>query len=69
MALREMKLDPAVCVYVGDTAQDVAMARRAGVRAIGVIGPFPTEKRLRAARPEFLLESIDELPDVLKRLV
>jgi HAD superfamily hydrolase (TIGR01509 family) len=68
MALRQMKLDPAVCVYVGDAAQDVEMAQRAGVRAIGVLGPFPTEKRLRAARPEFLLESIEELPGVLKQL-
>ena len=68
MALRQMKLDAAVCVYVGDAAQDVEMAQRAGVRAIGVLGPFPTEKRLRAARPEFLLESIEELPGVLKQL-
>jgi HAD superfamily hydrolase (TIGR01549 family) len=68
MALRQMKLDPAVCVYVGDAAQDVEMAQRAGVCAIGVLGPFPTEKRLRAARPEFLLESLDELPGLLKRL-
>jgi phosphoglycolate phosphatase-like HAD superfamily hydrolase len=44
------------------------MARRAGVRAIGVLGPFPTEKRLRAARPEFLIQSLEELPDVLSRL-
>jgi phosphoglycolate phosphatase-like HAD superfamily hydrolase len=44
------------------------MARRAGVRAIAVLGPFPTEKRLRAAKPELLLESIEELPDVLERL-
>src|SRR5713226_9822896 len=62
MALRQMKVDPSVCVYVGDAAQDVEMAQRAGVRAIGVLGPFPTEKSLRAARPEFLLESLDELP-------
>src|SRR6266403_3569753 len=68
MALRQMKLDPAVCVYVGDTAQDVEMAQRAGVRAIGVLGPYPTEKRLRAAQPEFLLESLDELPGILKQL-
>jgi len=53
--------------YVGDAPQDVEMARRAGVRAIGVLGPFPTERRLRAARPEFLIGSIEELPDVLKR--
>ena len=68
MALRQMKLAPAACVYVGDAAQDVEMAQRAGVRAIGVLGPYPTEKRLRAAQPEFLLGSIEELPGILKRL-
>jgi len=68
LALRQMELDPSACVYVADAPQDVEMARRAGVRAIGVLGPFPTEKRLRAARPEFLLGSIVELPDVLKHL-
>jgi HAD superfamily hydrolase (TIGR01549 family) len=69
LALRQMGMDPSACVYVGDAPQDVEMARRAGVRAIGVLGPFPTEKRLRAARPEFLIGSIEELPDVLKRLL
>ena len=69
LALRQMQLDPSACIYVGDAPQDVEMARRAGVRAIGVLGPFPTEKRLRAARPEYLIGSIEELPDVLKRLL
>jgi HAD superfamily hydrolase (TIGR01509 family) len=59
LALRKMKLDPSACVYVGDAPQDVEMARRAGVRAIGVLGPFPTEKRLRAAKPEFLIASLE----------
>jgi pyrophosphatase PpaX len=68
LALRQLELHPSACVYVGDAAQDIQMARRAGVRAIGVLGPFPTEKRLRAARPDFLLESLEELPSVLKRL-
>ena len=68
LALRQMELDPEACVYVGDSPQDVEMARRAGVRAIGVLGPFPTEKRLRAAKPEFLMDSLEELPDLLKKL-
>lgn len=67
LALRQMELNPRACVYVGDSAEDLEMARRAGVRAIAVLGPFPTEKRLRAARPELLLESIDELPGALER--
>src|SRR5436309_15351591 len=68
LALRQMQLHPSACVYVGDAPQDVEMARRAGVSAIGVLGPFPTEKRLRAAGPEFLIGSIEELPDTLKKL-
>jgi HAD superfamily hydrolase (TIGR01509 family) len=68
LALRQLRLEPSACVYVGDSPEDLEMAKSAGVRAIAVLGPFPTEKRLRAARPEFLLESIRELPEVLKRL-
>jgi HAD superfamily hydrolase (TIGR01549 family) len=68
LALRQLCLEPSACVYVGDSPEDLQMAKSAGVRAIAVLGPFPTEKRLRAARPEFLLESIRELPEVLERL-
>jgi HAD superfamily hydrolase (TIGR01549 family) len=68
LALRKLRLEPAACVYVGDSPEDLQMAKRAGVRAIAVLGPFPTENRLRAARPDFLLESIRELPEVLKRI-
>ena len=70
LALRRMRLDPAETVYVGDAPEDLQMARSAGVRAaIAVLGPFPTEKRLRAAKPDALLDSILELPDALKRFL
>lgn len=67
LAMRKMRLEPSACVYVGDTAEDLEMARRAGVRAIAVLGPFPTEKRLRAARPQVLLESLLELPTAVQQ--
>jgi HAD superfamily hydrolase (TIGR01509 family) len=66
LALRQMRLHPTDTVYVGDSPEDLQMARSAGVRAaIAVLGPFPTEKRLRAAKPDLLLESIEELPEAL----
>ena len=68
LALQKLRLEPAACVYVGDSPEDLQMAKSAGVRAIAVLGRFPTEKRLRAARPDFLLESIRELPEALKRI-
>jgi phosphoglycolate phosphatase len=66
LALKRLRLPPEQCVYVGDTAEDIEMARRAGVRAIGVLGPFPTAARIRAAKPEILLDSIRELPRHLR---
>lgn len=69
LALRRMHLAARQCVYVGDSPEDLQMARSAGVMAaIAVLGPFPTEKRLRAAKPDLLLESIEELPEALARL-
>jgi HAD superfamily hydrolase (TIGR01509 family) len=66
LALLQMKLHPSDTVYVGDSPEDLQMARRAGVRAaIAILGPFPTEKRLRAAKPDLLLASITELPAAL----
>jgi HAD superfamily hydrolase (TIGR01549 family) len=68
LALRRMRLAPQSTVYVGDSPEDLEMARSAGVRAaIAVLGQFPTEKRLRAAKPDALLKSILELPHALKR--
>ena len=66
LALRRLCLAPEDCVYVGDAPEDIEMAHRAGVRAIAVLGPFPTHERLRAARPEALLLAIDQLPRLLK---
>jgi HAD superfamily hydrolase (TIGR01549 family) len=68
LASKQMSLNPSACVYVGDSPHDLEMSKRAGVRAIAVIGRFPTEAGLRAAKPEFLLNSLKELPAVLKSL-
>lgn len=70
LALRRMRLTASETVYVGDAPEDLQMARSAGVRAaIAVLGPFPTEKRLRAAKPDALLDSIEDLPRALKQFL
>lgn len=68
LALRTMQLSPRDCVYVGDTREDVLMARSAGVRTIGVLGPFPTARKLKLSRPDMLLSSLSELPAALRNL-
>ena len=69
LALERLRAEPEHCVYVGDAPEDVEMARRARVRVVGVLGPFPTAERLRAAEPDLLLGSIRDLPRYLQRHV
>jgi HAD superfamily hydrolase (TIGR01509 family) len=66
VAMARLRAKPEECVYVGDAPEDVEMAKRAGVRAIGVLGPFPTAARIRAAKPEVLLDSVRELNRYLR---
>jgi HAD superfamily hydrolase (TIGR01549 family) len=66
IALARLGMAPSEAVYVGDAPEDIEMAKRAGVSAIGVLGPFPTEKRLRAAKPDLLLDSVRDLPKYLR---
>lgn len=66
LALRRLRARAEDCVYVGDAPEDVDMARRAGIRPIGVLGPFPTADRIRQTGPDLLLHSIRDLPRHLR---
>src|ERR1700687_1963185 len=66
MALEQLRLSPKVCVYVGDAPEDIEMAHRAGMRAIGVLGGSPVPERLRGASPDAMIQTIRELPSLLR---
>jgi len=66
MALDRLRALPQTSVYIGDAPEDIEMAHRAGVRAIGVLGGSPVPERLRAASPDAMIETIRELPALLK---
>jgi beta-phosphoglucomutase-like phosphatase (HAD superfamily) len=44
LALERMGVAPGRAAYVGDSPEDVEMARAAGVRAVGVPGGFPNRE-------------------------
>jgi HAD superfamily hydrolase (TIGR01509 family) len=66
MALDQLHAAPQSCVYIGDAPEDIEMAHRAGVRAIGVLGGSPVPERLRAASPDATIETISDLPALLR---
>ncbi len=58
VALERMGVRPAECAYVGDSPEDVAMARSAGAFAVGIPGGFPNRAALAASEPDLLVPSL-----------
>ncbi|HVR71629.1 MAG TPA: HAD family hydrolase [Vicinamibacteria bacterium] len=52
--LRRLGVSPPVAAYVGDSPEDVEMARGARVYAVGVPGGFPNRAALVASAPDLL---------------
>jgi phosphoglycolate phosphatase len=68
-AMRETGSAPAETLMVGDTSFDMAMARAAGVRAIGVAWGYHPPALLQAAGTELILDDFDQLLDCVRGAV
>jgi len=60
LCLSRMELDPRDAVYVGDSPEDVLMARAAGVYAVAVPGGYPNRRALAAAGADAVHASLRE---------
>ena len=56
---------PHACCMIGDTPTDIAAARNAGVRAVGITWGFRTRADLLEAKPDILADTPAELADML----
>jgi len=65
VALERMGVPPGEAAYVGDSPEDVTMAKAAGVFAVGIPGGFPNRDTLAAAAPDLLAQSLDAVVDAL----
>jgi len=59
--LETLRVDARDALYVGDSPEDVEMARGAGVRSVAIPGTYPNRDALLAARPDVVLASLREL--------
>jgi HAD superfamily hydrolase (TIGR01549 family) len=56
--LARLEVAPEDAAYVGDSPEDVEMARAAGVFSVGVSGAFPNRRSVRAASPDLHAEDL-----------
>lgn len=66
-AMRELSSTPAETWVIGDGDQDVGAGNAAGCKTVAVLGGFHSEQRLRAAKPSFVINSLTELPALVRR--
>lgn len=59
------RYNPEDAILIGDTPRDIEAAREAGAKVIAVCGNFPKEK-LIAAKPDLLLDSMEEIERFLE---
>jgi HAD superfamily hydrolase (TIGR01509 family) len=65
LALDRMKVAAAQAAYVGDSPEDIEMARAAGVYAVGIPGGFPNREALARSRPDQVADTITRAIDDL----
>jgi HAD superfamily hydrolase (TIGR01549 family) len=61
LCLTRLGIPPTEAAYVGDSPEDVAMARAAGVYSIAIPGPYPNRAALGAAGADVVVPSLVEV--------
>lgn len=64
---RALGVQPSRLIMIGDSPPDVGAGKAAGAVTVGVLGGFVAREVLVDTEPDFLLESLDQLPALLLR--
>jgi N-acetyl-D-muramate 6-phosphate phosphatase len=67
-AARELKIDPAQCLMVGDTTVDIRAGRRAGAWTCGVLCGYGDQGELQNAGAHIILDNTAMIDELLVRL-
>ena len=67
VGLEKLGVAPKEAAYLGDSPEDVTMAKAAGVFAVGIPGGFPNREALAASEPNLLAPTLDAAIDRLLR--
>lgn len=66
-AAQQMQISPQECLIIGDTPVDILSGKRAGAQTVGLLCGFGTERELRRAGADLILNDLHELRDLLFR--
>jgi HAD superfamily hydrolase (TIGR01509 family) len=65
LCAQQLEIQPANCVYVGDTTTDMQSGKAAGMHTVGVLTGFDDYDALHKEQPDAIIDSIRNLSDVV----
>ncbi|MBI5177347.1 HAD family hydrolase [Candidatus Micrarchaeota archaeon] len=66
--LKTHRCKPNEVATIGDSPEEVEIGKKAGIKTIAISQGYCSTKRLKAAKPDFLIRSLKELPAILMRI-
>lgn len=68
LVLRRLRVSSAKAVVIGDTVNDVQAAHAVPMKVIAVVSPFGDPAEIEAAKPDYLIKTMSELPALLDKI-
>ena len=65
--IKEKNLNASNAMIVGDTHEEIAIARELGMGSIAITNGLLSERRLRDMRPDYVVHSLDEIHPILEQ--
>ncbi len=65
--MADKKLKPENTLIIGDTGEEIQIARELGLVSVAITGGVMTGERLRAAKPDHLIHSLHELLPIIQK--
>ena len=59
---------PSETVIIGDTTEEIAIGRNLGLKTVAITDGYASSKRLKTAKPDFLIHKLTDLTSILDQL-
>ncbi len=66
VVLARLNVEPSLCAMVGDHPMDIAVAKKVGAFAVGVLTGYSSADELKGAGAEMILEEVAEITNFLE---
>lgn len=66
--MQDNKLSKEEVLIVGDSLEEIEIGKELGIRTVAVTDGFCSTKRLKAAKPDYLINSLKEIVKIVKKI-